>query len=629
MKRNRFLLVVPRFAHPGLPYSFPVGLGHISATLKRLGHEVCCLNLNHTAQPLDEVLKETLARTGCDVLLTGAISPDYALVRDICNAARAARPDVLQVVGGGLVTSDPEVVVEALGADIGVVGEGEETVAELAEALCSGNDLAQVAGLVVRRGGAYLRTASRKPIMDMGGVPWPDFEGLEYGQLLSFMRPSDFMWGTFSDELRLHHIASSRSCPFQCTFCFHPTGKIYRERPLDDFFAELDHVVERYRVNTLCVIDELFAHKAARVEAFCERIRPYKINWAVQLRVETVERPLLTLMRSAGCISVGYGIESLSQPVLNSMQKQITPAQIEKALELTYEEKLDCQGSLIFGDSAETEESARQTLAWWVANRHQGLFLAPLRVFPGSTIYERQVASGRIPDRKAFIEAGSPLLNCTSLPEGRYRKLLDLVALYRDSITYPGWVCAVEATETDPLRGVQFAVEVSCPHCGAHNRYNHIPLGGEYVGRVIWSCRSCRQRLDAIFVPALGKALGTLLAEHESLGEAPPRSALAQLQARMLELGAHEREHPWCLWLAGHLALAEGDAASAANSLAKAVAKDSGQARWLGDLARALHQTGDVQTAEIFARHAKWLAATVHKLGVPGGGGLAWTWASN
>jgi|GEM_PF-3433357 Fe-S oxidoreductase len=52
---------------------------------------------------------------------------------------------------------------------------------------------------------------------------------------------------------------ASRSCPFSCSFCFHPTGNVYRERSLDDFFAELDFLVKKYSLTTVFVIDEYFA----------------------------------------------------------------------------------------------------------------------------------------------------------------------------------------------------------------------------------------------------------------------------------------------------------------------------------------------------------------------------------
>ena len=53
---------------------------------------------------------------------------------------------------------------------------------------------------------------------------------------------------------------TSRSCPYNCTFCFHTTGRKYRQRSLDGFFQELNHLVARYDIESICLADEPFGH---------------------------------------------------------------------------------------------------------------------------------------------------------------------------------------------------------------------------------------------------------------------------------------------------------------------------------------------------------------------------------
>lgn len=89
------------------------------------------------------------------------------------------------IVGGGLVTAEPDVAMRALKyADYGVIGEGEITVCELADALEHGASPDGVDGLIFKRDGQYVITAPREEIADIDSIPWPDYEGFELDKYL-------------------------------------------------------------------------------------------------------------------------------------------------------------------------------------------------------------------------------------------------------------------------------------------------------------------------------------------------------------------------------------------------------------------------------------------------------------
>ena len=127
----KILLVVPRFvASARQLYEYPIGLAYISAALKQAGHDVLCQNLNLDNTPPADAVAAAVRRWRPDVCATGAISPVHGVVKVILDAAREADPGIVNVVGGGIFGSDPEMAARALDADIGVIGEGESTAVE-------------------------------------------------------------------------------------------------------------------------------------------------------------------------------------------------------------------------------------------------------------------------------------------------------------------------------------------------------------------------------------------------------------------------------------------------------------------------------------------------------------------
>lgn len=167
----RYLLVMPRFtANFGDYYTFPLGIAYVSAAMKAAGLDVRLLNLNHSALPVAQLVAEAVA-AGVDLVCTGGLSGHYLMVKEILDAARAADPKVRTVVGGGLLSSEPTVVMEGTGADFGVIGEGEVTMVELDRCLAAGEDPGSVAGLIYRTGEGLRETPRRKEIPDLDSLP--------------------------------------------------------------------------------------------------------------------------------------------------------------------------------------------------------------------------------------------------------------------------------------------------------------------------------------------------------------------------------------------------------------------------------------------------------------------------
>ncbi|MBZ0090730.1 MAG: B12-binding domain-containing radical SAM protein, partial [Sulfuricellaceae bacterium] len=495
------LLIVPRYSTKGGEfYQFPLGLGYIASAMRQAGHTVTGLNLNHYHGEVESLVAEKVIEIDPDVCATGGLSPYLPVLKVIFAAARRAKPSILNIAGGGVVSGDPEACFELIDIDVGVIGEAELTIVELLECLGRSDNLSAINGIVFRENhGAVVRTPPRTPIKNLAEIAWPDYEVLGFEHHLAAQRVLDhhFFHTHPNSKPRAIDMVTSRSCPYSCTFCFHPVGKVYRERPLDDFFHELDALIARYDINMVAIIDELFSLRKSRLLEFCERIKPYNIQWMVQLHVICADENILTAMREAGCSYISYGIESMSQPVLDSMKKKTTRKRIEAALCSTYEHKIGIQGNLIFGDTAETLETANETMHWWANNRRYQVYLSRLQVFPGSPDYIKAVADGLITDRKYFLDTLPTYLNISGINEKNLEMLGLQIWVHGNTLFNLAPLHSFELSgDQTPSRGPAYDIHWQCPRCKNNNAYLGSILRPDHGQTLRLFCRTCLSRWD-------------------------------------------------------------------------------------------------------------------------------------
>lgn len=509
---HKILAIIPKIANKFTDYTFPVGAAYVVASLKTAGFQVDCLNLSHHDTALENILKQNYQLDEYLLCITAGLSSQYPQVEHVVSVVQRLASRLPIAVGGGLVSSLPELAVQELKADFGVIGEGEVTEVELARALKDKTDPLEVAGLVVRdrATGRISRTAARQPIENLDDLPFPDFEALGFAEMLEWQLPTSSLFTYYYDRPRIAPIIASRSCPYNCTFCFHPLGKKYRQRSLGSIFSEIDFMVKKYQANIIMVYDELFAEKKdrSRVVDFCTKMRQRNLKWIVQLRVDLVDEEMLKLFKESGCIIISYGIESGCQTILDSMKKHITVEQTEKALEATQKAGIGMVGTILFGDPAETQDTFFESFNWWMRMRHYRIPLTPIYVYPGSEMYEIAKRKGLISDEAAYMKIPYPIINNTSMSDNAFNAMMGMMEMGRRELAfYPGLLVGAAFQEIDKFGRPLITVRVRCPHCLSVSEYrnmHHVPQRTKYVS---CGCRDCNQRFDIPSIEDLGKRL--------------------------------------------------------------------------------------------------------------------------
>ncbi len=197
------------------------------------------------------------------------------------------------------------------------------------------------------------------------------------------------------DYLYCNIVHTSRGCPFRCDFCYNSCGgHAYLRRPIDDVLRDI-HTVGRKHI---MFIDDNFAGDPAWTRKLLQAITPLRIRWnaAVSMNV-ALDTDLLDRMKRSGCEGLFIGFESVNAESLRNVHKgQNSIAQYERAVRNIHDRGMMVNASFVFGLDGDTPDTFRHTLDWIVRNRIETVTSHIMTPYPGTVLYDRLKAEGRI-----------------------------------------------------------------------------------------------------------------------------------------------------------------------------------------------------------------------------------------
>jgi len=387
---------------------FPIGLGYIATAISNSGIECEIFDLD-ALRPSDEEIEEKIKNAEYDVAAMGCIVTGYRYVKKLCELIKKHHPQVPIIIGNSVATSIPNILMNKTQADFGVSGEGDITIVELLEALRDNTLIKDVKGIFFKKDGEVVFTEERELIKSLDDLPFINYELFDMEPYLkNFKKNLPEPYPIEFDKIVALPINTARGCPFKCTFCYHVfRGKRFRNRSPENIAKEIEQLNAKHGVNYLQFADELSLFSKKQANELAEQFikKDLKVFWLADCRAGLFKEGDLELakkLKAAGCVSLGYSLESANKEILDAMDKHISINDFEVQTRILHEAGITPVTSLVIGYPQETPETLQNTFDCCLkCNIYPSAgYLLPQ---PGTPMYDLAIEMGLIPDEEEYL----------------------------------------------------------------------------------------------------------------------------------------------------------------------------------------------------------------------------------
>jgi anaerobic magnesium-protoporphyrin IX monomethyl ester cyclase len=373
----KVLLVSPPFYKPytkgqTMADAIPLGLGYVASySLSKTNAEIKIIDYGIETYS-DDIWKQTLSDYKPDVIGFSALTLGYQQVNKMATIARGT--NALLVSGGAHSTIIPEDLLET--CDVAIRGEGEVTFYEI----ISGKKFEDIDGIAYKHKGRVWKNNDRKRIENLDELPMPAYQLFKHYNLYS--------------------VTSSRGCPFACSFCSNLVlwNRVMRLRSSANVVNEIEILNKRYGIKHLIFQDDTFNLTVKRGLDICNEIIERKIDMqftmAMRANKECVSIELFERMKEAGCIKLEFGVESGSNKILKSLNKNLTVKEASNAIRMAHKVGIkSVRGFFMVGNWDETPFDIVKTW-WFIARNPVDPILTVSTPLPATALYKKSKELG-------------------------------------------------------------------------------------------------------------------------------------------------------------------------------------------------------------------------------------------
>jgi len=411
----------------------PLSLGYLSSALKKGGYsDVSLIDGSLDMLTPELAVARLAAQGGADVVGIQVYTGSHAWTREFTALVKKGFPKAVVVVGGPHVTALKAHAMDFIGADYGVIGEGEiPAVAFMGHLEGKIPDPAKVPGLFYKEDGRWRHAEEQYGFVpDANSIPFPDWELLQPQKYFEFMEGATMpLRGK-----RPAPVLTSRGCPYLCTFCSSglTNKRIMRYRAPRNIVDEIKFLKEKYGVNEIFFSDDNLTMDIKRAEEIFDLLINEKVgvHWRAPngIRLDRLTPSLVEKMARSGGYYVGVGVETGNPEIMKRIKKRVDLNIVRNVVNLLHKHKIMVSGFFMCGLRGETAAQVEDSVRFALSVPFDRIQVSNYIPYPGSEDFSA-IFEESVPEK--YAENAAKFQESEYVPHFQEMSLEEIIALQK------------------------------------------------------------------------------------------------------------------------------------------------------------------------------------------------------
>jgi radical SAM superfamily enzyme YgiQ (UPF0313 family) len=371
-------------------FTFDIGIGYLDAILNLQHHQTNLFlvkSLDHLS-----LLDLRISLYKPDIIAFSTYASAFNSTLHISRHIKKKFPDIHQIIGGIHLILNPNDWIRATVINAVCTGEGEVALPDYLSRLQKHNGShLYTPGFWVRSNGKIYKNPPAGPITNLDDLPFPSRR---------LFIDQDSPTASTENKQGLEFLFT-RGCPYNCTYCsnnalkqtFHQQGDVssyVRHMSPNRAIKWIMHDLSQYPAEYLCFHDDTFT---VNKEWLLEFLRLYKqkisLPFMCNIRIDTVDKPILRLLKQAGCFIVFAGVESGDEELRrNRLKRYMSNESIITVFREAKQVGLHVYAFLMIGLPGETPQKFINTIRLVSTIKPDYSALGIFYPYPGTELYE-------------------------------------------------------------------------------------------------------------------------------------------------------------------------------------------------------------------------------------------------